>query len=60
LAVPACAKDSRPEPLPSDDTPNEPGPKLIRCPQCQRPMQLAQELPRHKLTPGAPRPIRPP
>jgi hypothetical protein len=56
----ASAKDSLPQPLPTDDTPNEPGPKVIRCPQCGRPMQLVEELPRHKLTPGTPRPIRPP
>jgi hypothetical protein len=60
LAVPTTAKDSLPQPLPTHDTPNPPGPKLIRCPQCQRPMQLVEQLPRHKLTPVAPRSIRPP
>jgi hypothetical protein len=61
LAVPATAKDSlSPQPPPTDDTPGQPSPKVIRCPQCGRPMQLVKELPRQKLTPGAPRSIRPP
>jgi len=60
LAVPASAKDSLPQPLPTDDTGNEPHPKVIRCPQCGRPMQLVEQLPRHNLTPRAPGPIRPP
>lgn len=60
LAVPTTAKDSLPQPLPTDHTPNQPGPKVIRCPQCGRPMQLVEQLPRQKLTPGAPRAIRPP
>jgi len=56
LAVPASAKDSLPEPPPSHNAPSEPGPSVIRCPQCGCPMQRVEELPR----PGAPRPIRPP
>jgi Putative transposase/Transposase zinc-binding domain len=61
LAVLATAKESlSPQPPPTDDTPSEPGPKVIRCPQCGRPMQLAEQLPCQKLTPGAPRPLRPP
>lgn len=60
LAVPTTANDSLPQPLPTDDTPNQPGPKVIRCPQCARPMQLVEQLPRQKLTPVAPRSIRPP
>jgi hypothetical protein len=60
LAVPDSAKDSLPQPLPTDDTGNEPHPKVIRCPQCGRPMQLVEQLPPQKLTPVTPRPIRPP
>jgi hypothetical protein len=43
------------------DTPNqpEPRPKSILCPQCGRPMQRLEELPRQRLS-GAPRLIRPP
>jgi len=60
LVVPASAQDSLPEPPPSHNAPSEPGPSVIRCPQCGRPMQLVEQLPRQKLTPGPPRPIRPP
>lgn len=60
LAVPTTAKDSLPQPLPTHDTPNQPGPKVIPCPQSGRPMQLVEQLPRQKLTPVAPRSIRPP
>ena len=44
------------------DTPSqpEPSPKSILCPQCGRPMQRLEKLPRQKLSFSAPRPIRPP
>jgi Putative transposase len=56
LAVPPSAQHSLPQPLPTDDMPNQPDPKVIRCPHCGRPMQLVEELPRQKLSSGAPRP----
>jgi hypothetical protein len=45
---------------PSQDTAAEPHPKLIRCPQCGRPMQLVQRLPRQKPASSPPPPIRSP
>ena len=60
LPVPTTAQDLLPEPPPSDHTRNDPGPKALRCPQCGGPMQLVEQLPRHKLTPAAAPPIRPP
>lgn len=60
LGVPAIAQDSLPAPPPSDHTLNEPGPKLIRCPQCGCPMQLVKQLPRQNLTSNSPPHIRSP
>jgi hypothetical protein len=61
LALPAPAKDLlSPQPPPTDNTPSQPGPKVIRCPQCGGPMQLIEQLPRHNLIGGAPRSIRAP
>jgi hypothetical protein len=45
---------------PSQDTPAEPHPNLIRCPQCGRPMQLVERLPRQKPASSPPPPIRSP
>ncbi len=45
---------------PSQDTRDEPHLKVIRCPQCGRPMQLVQQLPRQKPTSSPPPPIRSP
>ena len=60
LVVPATAQDSLPEPPPNHNAPSEPASKVICCPQCARPMQLVEQLPRQKLTPGPPRSLRPP
>jgi hypothetical protein len=58
LAVRAIAKKYlSPEPPSGDNTLSEPGPKVIRCSQCGRPMQLLEQLPPQKLTPGAARPM---
>jgi putative transposase/transposase-like zinc-binding protein len=60
LGVPTTAKDSLPQPLLTDDTSKQPGPKVIRCPQCGHPMQLVEQLPRQNLTSSPPPPIRSP
>ena len=60
LDVPAITQDSLPDTPPSDHTLNEPGPKLIRCPQCGCPMQLVEQLPRQNLTSSPPPHIRSP
>ena len=39
---------------------SDPKPKGILCPQCGRPMQLVEALPRQKLSSGISPPIRPP
>ena len=45
---------------PSQDTRDEPHLTVIRCPQCGRPMQLVQQLPRLKPTSSPPPPSRSP
>ena len=58
LALTTALDNPLPDLAPNYHTPNqlEPGPKTILCPQCGRPMQLLEELPR----PSAARPLRPP
>jgi hypothetical protein len=62
LALTPALDNPLPDLAPNSHTPDqlEPGPKTILCPQCGRPMQLLEELPRQKPTSSAPPPIRSP
>jgi hypothetical protein len=59
LAVTPKAEDPT-QFAPSPDTPAEPHLKVIRCPQCGRPMQPVERLPRQKPASSPPPPIRSP
>jgi Putative transposase/Transposase zinc-binding domain len=56
LAVTPAAENPLPDLAPNYHTQLEPQPKAILCPQCGRPMQLLEQLPR----PSPARPLRPP